>query len=164
MINLPDGCFNDDDIRTYRYLANQVPQNGRMIELGVHHGKSLCSIADIIREKDMIVDAVDVFTPPDKAKEFFHRNIENFGIKVNLLVGLTSEMYCQFIDSCFDLVFIDADHRYEGFKSDIENYLPKVKTGGILAGHDYNLPDIKLALEEKFNNINHDQKIWWIIK
>ncbi len=36
-----------------------------------------------------------------------------------------------------DFVYIDADHRYEGCKADIEAWWPKVKPGGILAGHDY---------------------------
>ena len=40
-------------------------------------------------------------------------------------------------DEFFDMVFIDADHSYEGAKRDIELWLPKVKTGGYIGGHDY---------------------------
>jgi len=37
----------------------------------------------------------------------------------------------------FDLIFIDADHRYESVLRDIQNYAPLVKKGhGILCGHD----------------------------
>lgn len=43
-----------------------------------------------------------------------------------------------FPDAFFDLVFIDGDHSYEGCRADIINYLPKVKPGGYLSGHDYN--------------------------
>ena len=35
-----------------------------------------------------------------------------------------------------DFLFIDADHSYEGAKTDFENYGPLVKSGGIIAFHD----------------------------
>jgi cephalosporin hydroxylase len=40
----------------------------------------------------------------------------------------------------FDMVFLDADHRYEHVLADIRAWWPLVKSGGILAGHDY-VPD-----------------------
>lgn len=40
-------------------------------------------------------------------------------------------------DGALDLVFIDADHSYEGCKRDIAAWLPKVRRGGWLGGHDY---------------------------
>ena len=53
----------------------------------------------------------------------------------------------------FDLVFIDADHSYEGVKENILTWLPKVRPGGLLAGHDYeaNIPffeGVKRAVDE----------------
>ena len=55
----------------------------------------------------------------------------------------------------FDLVFIDANHEYTHVKQDILAWLPKVRPGGILAGHDY-APEIpmfsgvKQAVDEVF--------------
>ena len=57
-------------------------------------------------------------------------------------------------DNFLDLVFIDADHSYEGCKTDIEVYYDKVKPGGIISGHDYNHqgwkfgPMVKKAVDE----------------
>lgn len=47
-----------------------------------------------------------------------------------------------------DFVFIDADHSYEGCRRDILAWLPRVRPGGIIAGHDYNPePDPKTGLD-----------------
>lgn len=48
-------------------------------------------------------------------------------------------------DNSLDLAFIDADHSYEGCKSDLEAYWPKVKPGGFLSGHDYANDDWKFG-------------------
>jgi len=42
-----------------------------------------------------------------------------------------------FPDGHFDCVYLDADHRYPAVCEDIRLWLPKVRKGGILAGHDY---------------------------
>jgi hypothetical protein len=42
-----------------------------------------------------------------------------------------------FPDECFDCVYIDANHSYEGCSEDIKVWWPKVRMGGIMGGHDY---------------------------
>lgn len=51
----------------------------------------------------------------------------------------------QIPDESLDLAFIDADHSYEGCKTDIQAYWPKVKPGGVLAGHDYANDEFKFG-------------------
>jgi len=38
-----------------------------------------------------------------------------------------------------DLVFIDGDHDYEAIREDIILWRPRLRVGGVLAGHDYSL-------------------------
>ena len=60
-----------------------------------------------------------------------------------------------FPDGYFDLVFIDADHYYEAVKADIPIWLPKVRKGGILAGHDFGCrrhPGVEKAVKEAFGD------------
>jgi hypothetical protein len=58
-----------------------------------------------------------------------------------------------FADQSVDFVFIDADHVYDRVKEDILAWLPKVKPGGIIAGHDYNPPhEVKQAVDEIFGS------------
>ena len=42
-----------------------------------------------------------------------------------------------FPDGYFDMVFIDAIHTFHHVNADIGYWLPKVRKGGIIAGHDY---------------------------
>lgn len=52
-----------------------------------------------------------------------------------------------------DMVYIDANHSYETTKEDIEIWLPKIRVGGIICGHDYGSPDwpgVKKAVDEAF--------------
>lgn len=40
-------------------------------------------------------------------------------------------------DGVLDIAYIDADHQYERVQEDIRLWLPKVRPGGIICGHDY---------------------------
>ena len=56
---------------------------------------------------------------------------------VNPIKGRSTEIVKKYDDNSLDFVFIDADHKYESVRADILAWMPKVKKGGILAGHDY---------------------------
>lgn len=60
-------------------------------------------------------------------------------------------------DKIVDFVYIDACHTYEAVKQDIDIWLPHIKPGGLIAGHDYGhhtnwteFPGIKKAVDEMF--------------
>jgi hypothetical protein len=40
-------------------------------------------------------------------------------------------------DHCLDFAYLDARHDYEAVMQDLEEWIPKVRPGGVLAGHDY---------------------------
>jgi hypothetical protein len=46
------------------------------------------------------------------------------------------------------MVFIDGAHDYDSVYSDLTAWWPRVKDGGILAGHDIDSPDVQRALED----------------
>merc|ERR1712228_653469 len=45
--------------------------------------------------------------------------------------------YKMFEDSYFYYIFIDGDHSFQGIIADFFNWFPKIKTKGIVCGHDY---------------------------
>ena len=79
-----------------------------------------------------------------------------------------------FEDKSLDFVFIDAEHTYECVKQDIYLWYPKVKSGGILCGHDYDGRGdhsgrfgVKKAVDEWAESIGIEirkgsQHIWWV--
>lgn len=46
----------------------------------------------------------------------------------------------------FDFIWVDGDHQFEAVISDLELGLSLLKPGGILAGDDYNWPEVKQAV------------------
>jgi len=71
-----------------------------------------------------------------------------------------------FRDKFFDFIFIDGNHNYHYVKKDIKCWLPKVKSGGILAGHDYiDRPKYGIikAVKELLpdHEANLGAKVWW---
>jgi hypothetical protein len=76
----------------------------------------------------------------------------------------------QIPDNTFDLLFIDADHQYESIKQDIADWIPKVKSTGMIAGHDYfnpvtgalenQHPGVKRAVDEAFPRIRVGGHVW----
>jgi len=54
----------------------------------------------------------------------------------------------------FDFVYIDGMHTYEQVKKDIANYLPFIKEGGFIAGHDYvpGFQGVMDAVNEQFGS------------
>lgn len=47
----------------------------------------------------------------------------------------------QFPDAYFDFVYVDARHDYQSVFEDLVAWWPKLKVGGIMAGHDYLFAD-----------------------
>ena len=70
-------------------------------------------------------------------------------------------------DSSQDLIFIDAAHDYDSVLEDIAAWRPKVRDGGILAGHDFqhSFPSVMDAVADSFNlmvvQVAPDS-VWWV--
>jgi hypothetical protein len=76
----------------------------------------------------------------------------------------TSDNACIVIPNSLDFVWIDGEHAAEQITRDIENYYPKVITGGILGGHDSHLSVDIAAVRLDETILFGDDMTWWVIK
>lgn len=175
MNELPGGWFSPENIETYKKLVSQVPMRGSVVELGCWMGRSLCSVANEIKSRQVLAVAVDSFTGEDNevgvygdvitqdVKKIFNDAIKEFGISdsVMLLDMTTSEAADNVPNNSVDLLFIDADHSYQNVKEDIETWLPKMKRGGVISGHDFFREGVNRALHDTIWPVQNESTIWF---
>ena len=88
---------------------------------------------------------------PDAFYNYFLNNIKYCPEAKFLTKSIKScswETANQFTDNSCHFVFIDAGHSYESVIRDLTAWYPKVKSGGIFAGHDLIGEGIQKALNE----------------
>lgn len=138
------GNFDFEDL--YRDIADNIPEGGTFVEIGVLHGRSLCFMEEYLRHigKRVRIVGVDAFRRVDfeKVRNFLPDSVEL--IRSDSAAGAVF-----FEDASVDAVFVDADHNTAAVKRDIESWLPKVRPDGLMAGHDLSaqFPGVKKALE-----------------
>jgi len=149
-------CFPEEVKELQGFAKDKV-----CLEMGSFHGKSTIALAEVAK----IVYAVDTFRASGNgaeqvkgaAHEFtnllpFCTNI--FGhTNIRICIGLSHEIAKTFDDNSFDLIFVDGSHKYEDVLLDKKSWWPKLKTGGIMAFHDYKgFPGVTKAVDEVFNS------------
>jgi len=60
-----------------------------------------------------------------------------YGDRSKIIIKKSIDASRDFVDDSLDFVYIDGDHSYNGCKTDLNVWTPKVKIGGIVSGHDY---------------------------
>ena len=177
--HLIEGWFNME--KQYLELLDATPEGGVFVELGCYKGKSTSFIGVEIhkRKRDINFIAVDSFqgatnsTDANEIKayegiseiqESYTYNVAPIGNKIKTIVSLTDEAAQYFEDGSVDVIFVDGGHSYEVVKADILAWLPKMKKGGIMAGHDFNAwQGVNKAVTEIFGTPHKVENDCWFI-
>lgn len=144
----------------YDLIKENFYEDSVLLEVGSFAGVSTELFAQICKK----VYAVD---PWDLNKEYAElhptsvieseKRFDLMASKYDNIVKMkrfSQNVHWSFGNSTLDVVYIDGEHLYEPVKRDINLWLPKVKDGGILCGHDFGEPGVKQALDEIFPYYN----------
>ena len=134
----------------YGDMVRKFPSGSVFIEIGSWKGKSSAFMATEIANSKKYIDfyCIDTWDGSIEHQNDFSVS-DLYNIFLNNMEPLkdyykhikTSSLQAAqtFENESVDFVFVDGSHTYQDVKNDILAWLPKIKKGGILAGHDYNV-------------------------
>lgn len=158
------GWFTEEDAKIYDIIVEHSPKPMLIAEVGSFKGRSSSYAANLLKQNNCgTLVCVDTwmgspehlmegtkFYEEDAAKgrlkNIFLDNMRPYLDHYEIMPYPSTIAAKMFKDKSLDAVFIDADHTYAAVKEDIFAWLPKVKTGGILAGHDFSFDSVQNAL------------------
>ena len=160
------GWFDYADL--YDEMLKTVSEPKIYVEVGCWLGRSTAYMASQIKERDLPVSfyAVDTWkgSRSGDLDDFIDQNYNGDmfpafmcnmeALEVNKFVHplpmKSLEAAEEFTNETVDFLFIDADHYYDSVKADIAAWLPKMRKGGTMAGHDIGWEGLENAVREAF--------------
>lgn len=153
-----------------QWLRERAAESMAVIEVGCWRGRSTLAMARRIPMGGLVV-AVDRWSghveegvAEDAYRDFrvnLASEIESGKVLVMKMHSFDAARILR--PRAFDFVFIDADHEYGAVAQDIRSYLPLVKHGGTLSGHDYGTcAGVTHAVDELVPGFQRGpDSIWW---
>ena len=153
----------------YKSKDSWPPPKMKMLEIGSYMGESTSMFAtsNVFNE----IHCIEPFSGYEKFNDdndydwdFVYNEFKSntrFFNNIILHKDFSYNIIDKFEDSYFDFIYIDGNHTYESVKKDIEFYLPKLKNGGIIGGHDYNKGEWVEVVKAVDDVIGNPDKVFW---
>lgn len=145
----------------YEEMVKQARHGAIFVEIGAWVGRSACLMGDLIRssEKEVLFYAVDhgLGSPElaNEMQEIVGRGSTQWEELVCNIADCALGHYIQpiraksvdaamlFRPHSVDFAFIDGNHEEESVVADVAAWLPTMRHGGTLAGHDWELESVR---------------------
>jgi len=114
----------------FEALSAAMAGHCRMLEVGTLYGVTAAMLAEA--HPDARVLSVDIFEELTPACWLQNRRPNQ-----SLFVGTLLRLHVMAPECRFDLIFVDADHRYEACRQDLNLAARMLAPGGRLFAHDY---------------------------
>jgi predicted O-methyltransferase YrrM len=159
-LELPDGWFRPSEGIGYRALVERALTaanhrhghgHGQIVEVGCWLGRSTSYIAGLCRARGAKLHCVDTWAGSSdrfnlayrerlatrEIEAEFRRHLAALGVDADCLRLPLVEAAATFEPGAIDLVFLDASHDRAAVSADIHAWVPRLRSGGVLAGHDF---------------------------
>ena len=153
-------AFQQEGLANLCKWANEKGAIGKAVEIGAYSGEGTLVLANYFKEVLAVDPWLNGYDINDRASQQtpmkfvlakFHENTKGLD-NVNYSQSKSLDALEIVEDGSLDLVYVDGDHRYEAVLADLKGWLPKLRAGGVMAGHDWSFPAVQKALFEVFNN------------
>lgn len=127
------------------HFTRHLDAESIICEIGSYLGASACFLAAGASEvigKPVAVHCIDTWDNkgmtegPRNTWDEFEKNIARYENLIITHRGKSVDVAHDF-NQQIDLLFLDGDHSYEGCRTDVEGWLPHLKSGGLIIMHDY---------------------------
>jgi len=171
----------------FGYLLDALGLNGEGVEIGVQHGVFSKSILSrwssgrlhLVDPWSVLEDYDDGINTLDRESDYKTclENLKDYLLEDRVIVkrGLSTDVVHKYPDEYFDFVYIDANHETAHVYQDMKDWYPKLRPGGVFAGHDYVegfewvrvIPAVVRFFSEiggTFRITDEEYPSWWSIK
>ncbi len=138
-------------------IIQNLGNNIKCIEIGVNLGHNSYMLLECCKNIQELI-GIDHYkeykdrqsyidqTTQDMVWTIFKENIKVLTNKFKLIKTSSTNAAKYIEDDSIDFIFIDADHNIKAVLNDLDSYWPKLKSGGIMSGHDSNLFSVNFAV------------------
>lgn len=126
-----------------QHFISDIAKNNNLrygAEIGVRFGQTLFHLLSENPELFMYAVDKDISQFSDKANKFMNQ------ISIHQVDSRDAPDFIR--DRSLDFFFIDASHTYKNVKKDLNAWIPKLKEGGWMIGHDIDYPSVEQAVKE----------------
>lgn len=158
----PDGWFNGFDIQAYRSIMSKVPRGGTVVEIGSYKGRSLATVAEIIKVRKLSVVAVDpflTFTQDEsaemQARRRLSQTLKRLGFRVKIAPKPTQTGFDKEVEASFWSMLDDFG---------LTDNVALLTMQSVKASRSFNTRSIDLVFidgDHSYDGIVKDVYSWW---
>ena len=146
--------------------TNDFPDYFVNVEIGALFGFSSQALLEGSHQKLIVIDNFlwnPIGLSSMRHEEMLRANLHSYARagRVEVIRGTSVSVNPESLRNRVGIVFVDADHSYEGVKQDL--FLADAVNARLICGDDYQFPGVERAVSERFGDqVRLEGAFWWV--